>query len=154
MKHYCPIIILLISLISCKTQKMIEVPVKESERITERLVPVVLSPDSALFDAFLACDSLNNVYIRQLSETRTQGITGNWQMEDNRLVYKTIVKRDTVYLPQTEKERYVEVPVKVEVIKEVNVLTGWQNFQVWMGRFALAAAGISVGFMLIRSKLK
>lgn len=148
-------VFLLLSVVTgCKTQKVIEVPIKQSEKITERLLPIILPPDSALFDALLACDSLNNVYVRELNESKTPRIAGNWRLNENRLIYKTIVKKDTIYMPQTEKEVFVEVPVKIEIVKEVNVLTTWQTFQIWCGRIAGGLTGILLIFITVKSKYR
>jgi len=55
-------------------------------------------------------------------------------LERYRYLYRDKVVRDSVFLCDT-----VRVPYPVEVVKEVKKpLSGWQNFQLWWGRIALA----------------
>jgi len=49
-------------------------------------------------------------------------------------LYKDKIVRDSIFINDT-----IRVPYPVEVVKEVKrPLSGWQNFQVWWGRIALA----------------
>src|SRR5215510_16593493 len=55
-------------------------------------------------------------------------------VEKFRYLYRDKIIRDSIFKTDT-----IRVPYPVEVIKEVKKsLTGWQNFQVWCGRIALA----------------
>jgi len=141
---------LIFNLTGCKSPVITEVPVKETQHIVEKLVPVFIPQDSALFDAFLACDSLNKVYVREIKETKTNHINTEYQLSDNRLVYKTTVKYDTIYIPQKETERFIEIPVKVEVEKKVNELTRWQVFLIWMGRGLIIILLIIIFYRIIK----
>jgi len=71
-------------------------------------------------------------------------------MERYRYLYKNRFIRDSVFINDT-----IRVPYPVEVVKQVKKpLTGWQNFQVWCGRIALAGVLILFfSFVLKRKRL-
>ena len=96
--------------------------------VTERLVPVYLPPDSALLTALFECDSNNRVILKAYDELKSQGMNSHLTFEDGRLDYNLEAVHDTVYLPA--KDSIVYVPQEVEVIKEVNHITWWQ--ETWM----------------------
>jgi len=55
--------------------------------------------------------------------------------ESYKYLYRDKIVRDSIFINDT-----IRVPYPVEVLKEVKApLSGWQNFQVWTGRIALAA---------------
>jgi hypothetical protein len=71
--------------------------------------------------------------------------------ERYRYMYKDKIIRDSVFIQDT-----IRVPYPVEVVKLVKApLSGWQNFQVWCGRIALAVLLlVSIYFMLkLKKKL-
>ena len=71
-------------------------------------------------------------------------------MERYRYLYRDKFIRDSVFINDT-----IRVPYPVEVVKQVKKpLTGWQNFQVWCGRFALVAVLFLVIFFVLRLKTK
>jgi hypothetical protein len=68
---------------------------------------------------------LDSVFIRERGDTVT--------IERYRYIYKDKTTRDSIYINDT-----IRVPYPVEVEKKVKArLNGWQNFQIWCGRFAL-----------------
>ena len=69
-------------------------------------------------------------------------------LERYRYLYKDRIVRDSIF-----KTDSIRVPYPVEVVREIKVpLSGWQNFQVWAGRIALA--GILLAIILFVLKLK
>ena len=115
-----------------------------------RLVPVYLSPDSALLTALFECDSANRVVLRQLDEWKGKSVETGWTFEDGRLDYRAKTVRDTVHVPA--KDSIVYVPQAVEV--EVNRLTWWQETWVRVGKALSALAVVSLIIILIRKRLK
>jgi len=71
-------------------------------------------------------------------------------MERYRYLYRDKFIRDSVFINDT-----IRVPYPVEVVKQGKKrLTGWQNFQVWCGRIALAGVLILFfSFVLKRKRL-
>ena len=120
--------------------------------VRERLVPVYLSPDSALLTALFECDSTNQVVLRQMEEWKGKSMETGWSFENGRLDYQAKTAPDTVYLPGQDSIIYVPQPVEVKV--EVNRLTWGQEAWIRVGK-ALAAlmAGLLI-FILIKKRLK
>lgn len=133
------LLIFLIGLASCSTQKPLvtEVPIQYKEKIVERLVPVTVPADSSALFALFECDSANQVIIKDLNETKSKLMQSQVYFQAGKLSYKVKTVRDTVYVPSKETVISKEVPVKVEVIKEVNKLTAWQRGQMHIGRLFL-----------------
>lgn len=138
------LLLLSVLLAGCGTTPPATTPVHTTERVVERLVAVPLPADSALLTAYLACDSLNKVQLIAFAEQKTAGISTAVQLDNNRLRYHSKTVRDTVRVPVIDSMRYKEVPVYVDVVREVNALSGWQWFQVWAGRIALLLAALWV----------
>jgi lysozyme family protein len=70
----------------------------------------------------------DSVYVRDSIFIKVKGDTV-W-IEIYKYIYKDKFVRDSVYLNDT-----IRVPYPVDVPGErVNYLTGWQNFQIWLGR--------------------
>ena len=129
----------LILLISCKSQApLIEVPMKTVERRVTTLVPFYMPSDSSMLRVWLECDSMNNVLIKSLDEQKTQNMSSDLSLKDGLLEYGTKTHPDTVYLPSDTIYIYKDVPVRVEVEKEVNALTRWQKIRMRVGDISLA----------------
>jgi hypothetical protein len=146
----------IIVFISCGTSARVhEIPVRTNTVVHERLVPVALPADSAVLTALLECDSLNRVRLVEISELKSRRVESGFTLSedkrdsgDNRdvgdaagkqalLVYRIRTVHDTVRVAARDSIVYKDVPVTVEVPVEVNVLTGWQWFQIWTGRIVL-----------------
>ncbi|MCL2738645.1 MAG: hypothetical protein FWE30_04280, partial [Bacteroidales bacterium] len=64
------------------------------------------------------------------------------------LQYRDKVVRDSILKTDT-----IRVPYLVEVVKEVKKpLSGWQNFQLWWGRLALALCLLTTIFFVRKCK--
>lgn len=123
-----------LSLTSCKPQKhTVGTPIQTIDRIVERLVPYTVPADSAAIIARLACDSLNNVYVREINELKSKGIETDLKLNDNTLIYVVKKPPDTVYVKVTDTTRYREIPIYIDVPVEVNKLTWFQKTMMWIG---------------------
>jgi hypothetical protein len=126
MKHAL-LIIAAIALLSCSRRSMpIQVPVESTEKIRERLVPVAVPGDSSLLIALFACDSLNNVYLRQIAERKGKNLQSAISFDSGQLTYKNVYLRDTLYVRVNDTVKTTEVPITVEVPIKTNILYWWQ----------------------------
>jgi len=70
--------------------------------------------------------------------------------ERYKYLYRDKIVRDSIFVNDT-----IRVPYPVEVVKEVKKpLSGWQNFQVWCGRIALALALLAIIYFALKLKKK
>lgn len=120
--------------------------------VTERLVPVYLSPDSALMTALFECDSMGRVIMKAYDELKSKGMETGLHFEDGRLDYQAKAKPDTVYIPA--KDSIIYVPQLVEVEVEVNRLTWWQETWIRIGKTLLSLLALWLGLKGIQKLLK
>jgi len=74
----------------------------------------------------------DSIYFRDSIFVKEKGDT--LIVEKYSYLYRDKIIRDSIFKTDT-----IRVPYPVEVVKEVKKpLSGWQNFQVWCGRIALA----------------
>jgi len=129
MKKYFLISIVLFSIFyGCTTTKVQYVPV-ESIRVEYR-------------DNF----SRDSIYFRDSIFVRDKGDTVI--LEKYTYLYKDKLIRDSVFMRDT-----IQVPFQVEIPYEVNIVTGWQNFQIWLGRILLVFLIVFFGFKLLKRYL-
>ncbi|KAA6336272.1 hypothetical protein EZS27_015559 [termite gut metagenome] len=121
---------------SCSVQRGLAPSNLPEEVVTERLVPVYLSPDSAMLYALLECDSDKQVVLKEYYELKSQSVQSDFSFENGGVVYKTKTVHDTIYLRARDRIVYKPVPVPGE---KVNYLTFWQQFWIYAGRLLLAA---------------
>jgi hypothetical protein len=68
--------------------------------------------------------------------------------ERYKYLYRDKIVRDSVFINDT-----IRVPYPVEVVKQVKApLSGWQNFQIWSGRIALAILLLVVIYFVLKWK--
>lgn len=120
---------IIISFFSCKTLKYIPV---DSIRTEYR--------DKFIRDSIIRYDS---IFVKEKGDTLI--------IERYKYLYCNKIINDSIFINDT-----IRVPYPVEVIKNVKApLTGWQNFQVWCGRMALAILlFVSIFYMRNSIKLK
>ena len=118
--------------------------------VRERLVPVYLSPDSALLTALFECDSMGRVIMRQMEELKGERMKTGLSFKDGKLDYKAKTKPDTVYIPG--KDSIIYVPREVTV--EVNRLTWWQETWIRIGKMSLSILVFGLGLKGIQKLLK
>ncbi|MDY0200965.1 MAG: hypothetical protein RBR40_08255 [Tenuifilaceae bacterium] len=154
MKNIVVLIVLMGIVSSCSrhTAPVVEVPVKTVEITRERLVTWVVPADSSYLSLLLECDSLNNVIVKELSEQKGKNTSTDFSISNNKVVYKTIYKRDTIYVPVTDTIIIKDRPIKIEIPVEVNRLTWWQQTLVWAGGVLLFLVLIIVLRFLIKIK--
>ncbi len=144
----------LILLISCKSQApLIEVPMKTVERRVTTLVPFYMPSDSSMLRVWLECDSMNNVLLKALDEQKTKNMSSDLSLRDGLLEYNTKTHPDTVYLPSDTTFIERDVLVRVEVVKEVNVLTRWQKIRMRAGDITLVILLVIGVWKLAKLKL-
>jgi len=125
---------------------------------TEKETP--LKPDSALVHLQIKCDSLGRAYIAFINQlqgervnqsinqsSQDKGLNIDIQAKDKaKERQKETVSWDTLYI-------YKEKPVPYPVDRPVNYVSGWQWFQIWVGRILLVLIIAANAFKLIRSKV-
>lgn len=120
--------------------------------VRDRLVPVYLSPDSALMSALFECDSTGRVLMRQVEELKGRTMETDLSFKDGKLDYKAKAAPDTIYVPGKNSIIYVPQEVKVEV--EVNRLTWWQETWIRTGKLSLSLLALLLGLKGVRKLLK
>jgi hypothetical protein len=108
-------------------------PVRTVERKVTTLIPVFLPGDSAVLRAWFECDSANNVLLRDIEERKSKNMASSISFRNGILEYGAETKPDTVYIPSDTIFIEKEIPVPVEVEKEINLLTRWQRVRIWIG---------------------
>lgn len=98
---------------------------------------VYTMPDEGTVTALLRCDSLGNAYIKEIIDLKAVGKSQppNIRIRDN--IIRVVVPVDSQAVYMTLKDRYETTDQKTTVIptpERINYLTGWQWFQIWVGR--------------------
>lgn len=119
---------------SCNAQKKAIVSGIPLNVEKERLVPVSLSPDSALLTALFECDSNNQVILKAYNEFKTSRMESRLSFGNSQLSYKTKVHTDTIYIPVKDSIIYLAVPVK-EIASQHSP---WKQFWIYGGYFLAA----------------
>ena len=129
------LILLALFVMSCGGLKNAKgTPVNPPDNIAmERLVPVYLSPDSALLTALFECDSNNQVIMKAYNELKSAGVESSLSFDNGKLDYKANAKHDTIYIPAKDSIIYVPTPVPGETVY-INRLTWWQQAQIYLCR--------------------
>lgn len=103
--------------------------------------------DTGMVIAMLKCDSLGNVYVSRIIALEGALDSPDPTIDISNNILKVVMPIDSTAIYAKLKDRY-EISMKSEVktiVKEVNILTGWQWFQIWLGRIL----GILFLFILI-----
>lgn len=178
------ILLTFLSFISCGTNKTIikEVPV-ETVIIDSIYVNEVTNEEreynQSIFDSLVIhinkiktghskeCDSICNEKLNTLLETFTiskhSGVNSyelKYDKETNQLLLiLKIGETKSTNIKQNNnssqiKETVKEVPIKIEVPVETNILTWWQKFLIWIGSISLIYISFKVGFFVAKKYLK
>ena len=149
-KIFCVVLLSVVLFTGCRAKRAaasVSGYEKQSDSYYEKdvLKPYVVKPDSASILALLACDSLNHVYLKELSTKATPGTVANVLLKDNRLkvVYKT--KHDTLYVPGKTIIQKIEYIKTITRTVTVNVLHWWQKWLMWIGGIGLVLLAGVVG---------
>lgn len=138
-------ILAVVSLISgCRAkQPMINMPpIRHFERTTTKLVPFFIQGDSTVLMAYFECDSLNNVLMKGLSESKSPRVDSDIEFNDGVLDYKAKVQPDTVYLPSDSVFIEMEVPYPVEIDRIVYQQTKLQRILYMIGIISTTAGAV------------
>ena len=123
MKQY-QIFIILFFCASCKSPQFIPI---ETTKIEYR--------NHQTRDSILRYDS---IFVKEKNDT--------FIMEKYRYIYRNTIIQDSIFLNDT-----IRVPYPIEVVKEVKrALSGWENFQLWCGRFALIIVVVALIILIIK----
>lgn len=145
---------------SCQTVKeMSNTQAIRTEIVREvmRDTTVIIEPDQSMLKALVECDSVGNVLLKQIAayETGKHIKPPEIDIQDNVLTATAKVDSLSIYL--ILKDRYVErsdTSSKQETkIVEVNRLTGWQKFRLWIGNLVLVIIPIFIYLKIKKIKL-
>lgn len=133
---------------SCSPAKVVtEIPVETITTVRTRLVPVYLKPDSSYLQMLFECDSLNKVFLREMSEQKTENVQTEFSLTNNRLTYKTKFIHDTIFITVVDTIIVKDKPLTIPVMVKVNEIEAWQRFLMWAG-----AIGLALLLLIILSK--
>ncbi|MGB4134242.1 MAG: hypothetical protein BWY89_00037 [Bacteroidetes bacterium ADurb.BinA012] len=162
MRSCLPITALIFSLAllaGCKTVR--HVPVKDSTdakvRVVREVNTVQLPPDSAWLKAYFECDSNNRALLQTVETLQGERVKQHVSYSGGLLMVRasdTAVKEMESNMRDSVIFERIEVPYPVEVPIEVNRLTQWQGFQLWIGRLALLTIAIWLLGITLKNKLK
>ena len=118
--------------------------VREIVKETVRDSIVQIPADSAWLKAFLACDSLGNVYLNAIEEHKGENIQiASPEIRYNAMKISATIDSSQIYLQWKERHSTRDsMRVVVQPPLEVNRVTGWQWFQIWLGRISAASLGV------------
>ncbi len=136
--------------IGINTEKV--VTIKEIVRDTI----VFTAPDKGVAMALLACDSLGKVYIRQIIDLKAVGKSTKPDIQIHDNIIKVVVPVDSqaIYITLRNRETTTESKTEIKPAPEIkNYLTGWQWFQLWVGRFALMVIILYLLYLLTQKNI-
>jgi hypothetical protein len=123
-----PLILATMTLASCKPVKYLPAESVKTEYHKELVRDSVF-----LYDSIFVKEKKDTVYI-----------------ERYRYLYRDKTVRDTALINDTIRIPYpVEIPVEI-----TKPLSGWQNFQIWLGRALIGAVAVFCLSFYIRKKIK
>lgn len=110
--------------------------------------------DSAGFAAWLECDSLGQVRIKELSDFYAGSLIDAPKIivKDNYIKIACIIDSGAVYARIKDKYKETATEIKTTVIQRENYISGFQWFQIWAGRILAVIAFIWIGLKLYRRK--
>ena len=127
---------------SCRTIKYVPVESNADSVVVEKLVEVLLPPDSATIRALLECDENGKVVLNWLDIANSKNAQAQLTIDSlGNLLAKMKKQQDTVYMPSKEVTVTKEVKVPYPVEKE---LTRWQKLCVNVGGWAIGIVIITI----------
>ncbi len=130
---------------SCKsTRPITRIPIRTVERKVTTLVPFYIQGDSTTLTALFECDSLNRVLLKSYNELKGTRVHSAVNFSNGKLNYQASFKPDTVYLPSDTIYTEKEVPVVVEVEKEVIRMSKTQRVFFLIGIVATTIVGVGI----------
>lgn len=139
MKQLFFILLLAVTLFSCKT---IRAPIESQKSETvyiEKLVPYALPQDSATLIALLECDSNGVVLLKQLDMLTSKNANLNFALDSlGKLVANVGIKHDTIYVPKIEKSSSDTITVTQLIEKEYSAFDKLQKWWFWISIVVIA----------------
>jgi len=151
------ILTIALSLWSCGTQKEragYGAGILPDNTAVERLVPVYLSPDSALLKAYFECDSSNQVIMRAYHDLKSKGGNSDLSFENGQLDYKITFVHDTIYIPGKDSLIYIPRDVPGPIVYKT---TWWEGFWIRLGKLLsliVLAFLAPKAYQLIKGRIK
>ena len=147
-------VLFLLCMQGCKIVPPVETSDSTSYRMTVRDSAFTKPPDSSEAKYMLECVKTNEglkVRIMQLLSQRPGEriyIPVSTIDSNNVLTTTAYLPGETIYVPVY---RFFSTSIKAKTfVKVTNVLTGWQWFQLWLGRVFAALLLIYVGFKILK----
>ena len=122
---------------------------------------VTVNQDSSLVDMLFECDSLRRLSIKSVANNKsgTHVFTPTLKVHGDTLTAGCKVDSFSVYVHW--KERYERtdssfirnkdsVSIKTVTVRQ-NYISGWQNFQMWMGRILLIIIACYAGLRILKN---
>jgi len=145
------LLISLLVLLNTACKPVQQVPIQTKTIVRDRLVNVPVPADSSWFYALLACDSLNNVYVKSFNESKSNTINQNISIQDNKLTGKFKSNPTPVQAKVHDSIVYQEVPVKVPgETKTVYQMRWYQQAFMWIGILAVVLITIFTAWKLMK----
>jgi hypothetical protein len=124
---------------TCPTHTIDSIYVEK--HITDTIVK--FEADSASMEALLACDSLGNVYIKELSQSQGNFLTLQAYLKNNKFIAKA--KHDTIIKHVPGVKEVIYITKKTEVTKTVEK----KGFLYYSGISAISILGLVLLFKII-----
>jgi hypothetical protein len=100
----------------------------------ETLIPIAVPSDSLTLRALFECDSMNNVLMKNISESKTNNVSTLIGFSNGILTYKATSKPDSVHVKQKEKYSNTKTTVTINktTTKKVCGFLWWTGFAFWI----------------------
>lgn len=104
----------------------------------------------------LKCDSLGNVYVSRILalEGALDSQDPTIDISDNILKVVMPVDSTAIYAKLKDREKITSKSELKTVVKEVNILTGWQWFQILLGRILIIMFVIFSIYLFVKTPTK
>lgn len=125
--------------------------------VTERYKEEIIVKDSSSITALLECDSLGNVYLREIEQMQGEMSQMEFNLLDNVLnipAYSLAARESSQVSRDSIRVIREEVPVPYPVKETVNELTRLQVMQIKAGRAAMLALCALLAWMFLGGKIK
>ena len=136
------VFLVMLAAFACKTQQPPVVIDRERIVVKDSIIPFYISPDSALLEAWLECDSAGRVLLSAVNSETTRRMMAEFKLEQNKLTYKARTPKDSVLIRNKyfaitrEKTTYVPRDVPAEI--------------PWWMRLSSAIGLLTIGFVAIK----
>ena len=126
--------IILLSLVcllmmSCRQSKQLltQIPIQTKIEVRDRIVSVPAPQDSSMIRALFACDSNNQVILKNYQELKSAGLSTSFNQIPGGIEIKVNTNRDSLKAKVHDSLVYKEVPIIHEVPKYIDKPMSWLN---------------------------